>query len=563
MALLCDGRMSLQLRAVQRSTVGMPLPSPICRVTRDNCSRTGGQGSGSQTVSSVHANRKVGYRQRSVLVRAAGGNGANSNESGGSYDYDLFAIGAGSGGVRAARFASNYGAKVAVCELPFDFVSSETKGGVGGTCVLRGCVPKKLMVYASEYAEEFRDSVGFGWEERPLPDHGWSKFLEAKRKELNRLNGAYKNTLKNAGVELIEGRGQIIDAHTVEVDGKRCTAKNILVAVGGKATKLDIPGADLCITSDEALELPALPKKVTIIGGGYIALEFGGIFKRFGSEVHIAYRQALPLRGFDEEVREFVTEQYKATNLQLHPGYSPLEVRKQDNGLLTILLADKEGNKCEITDNDQVFMATGRAPKVSGLGLENVGVKLGKRGEIVVDEYSRTSAPSIWAIGDVTNRINLTPVALMEGMAVAKTVALNQPTKPDYNAVASAVFSWPNMATVGLTEEQAAEKYPNVDIYTSSFKPMRNTISGNPIRSFMKLVVDADSDTVVGCHMVGEDSAEIMQGFAVAVKMGVKKAQLDTVVGIHPSSAEEFVTMRTVTRKVRKAEKELAAATAA
>jgi len=464
----------------------------------------------------------------------------------------LFTIGAGSGGVRGSRFASSYGAKVAVCELPFDYISSDEKGGVGGTCVLRGCVPKKLMVYASEYAEDFKDSAGFGWSLPGQPTHMWSHFLEAKRKELDRLNNAYKNTLKNAGVELIEGRGRIVGPHTVEVDGKPYTAKNILIAVGGKPHKLSIPGAEHCITSDEALELEECPKKVVVLGGGYIALEFAGIFKRFGSDVHVVYRADLPLRGFDEEVRKFSAEQYATTGLELHAGHNPVSVTKGDDGKLTCTIKDKDGKLTEIIGCDHVMMATGRAPKTDGLGLEEVGVKIGKKGEVVVDEYSCTSVPSIWAVGDVTDRINLTPVALMEGMAVAKTVVLNQPTKPDYWAVPSAVFSWPNIATVGLSEEQAVAKHPNLDIYTSSFRPMRNTISGSPVRTFMKLVVDADSDKVVGCHMVGEDSAEIMQGFAVAVKMGVTKTELDSVVGIHPSAAEELVTLRSVSRKVRK-----------
>lgn len=419
--------------------------------------------------------------------------------------------------------------------------------------MLRGCVPKKLMVYASEYADAFKGSVGFGWEERPLPQHHWDRLLEAKRKELQRLNGAYKNTLKNANVELVEGFGRIVDAHTVEVSGGRgrITANNILVAVGGKPSRLPIPGAELCITSDEALELPQRPDKITIIGGGYIAVEFAGIFHRFGSDVQLVFRQALPLRGFDEELRRFAYDQYAATGLAMHPGFSPVEVRKQPDGRLTAVLADKEGKTIEVADNDKVMMATGRAPKVQGLGLEEVGVKLGKKGEIAVDEYSRTSVPSIWAVGDVTDRINLTPVALMEGMALAKTIALNEPTKPDYNAVASAVFSNPPLATVGLSEEQAAKQLGDVDVYTSSFRPMRNNLSGSPQRSLMKLVVDAKTQVVVGAHMVGDDAAEIMQGFAVAVKMGVTKAQLDSVVGIHPSAAEEFVTMRSVTRKVR------------
>ncbi|KXZ48583.1 hypothetical protein GPECTOR_26g486 [Gonium pectorale] len=442
----------------------------------------------------------------------------------GEFDYDLFTLGAGSGGVRGSRFASSYGAKVAVAELPFDYVSSDTKGGVGGTCVLRGCVPKKLMVYASEYADDFKAAAGFGW---AVPHehvtHSWTAFIEAKRKELQRLNGAYKNTLKNAKVELIEGRGRVVDGHTVEVDGKRFTARNILIAVGGRPTKLPIPGAELCITSDEALELPDCPKKVAVLGGGYIAVEFSGIFSRMGSEVHTVFRQPLPLRGFDEEVRKFAAEQYAAAGLHLHPGVTPQSVARQPDGKLSLTVAHADGSTETLTGLDQVMMATGRVPNTANLGLAEAGVTLGKRGQVLVDEYCRTSVPSIWAVGDVIDRIQLTPVALMEGMAVAKSVVLGQLTSPDYWAVPSAVFSNPEIATV-----------------------VRPSCGG------WGVVVDAASQKVVGMHMVGAEAGEIMQGFAVAVKVGVTKAQLDSVVGIHPSAAEEFVTMRTVTRKVRK-----------
>ncbi|GFR45297.1 hypothetical protein Agub_g6654 [Astrephomene gubernaculifera] len=491
---------------------------------------------------------------RSVTTGAA----ASSTPSGsGDFDFDLFTIGAGSGGVRGSRFAASYGAKVAVCELPFDYVSSERAGGVGGTCVLRGCVPKKLMVYAAQYAEEFKAAEGFGW---TLPagavQHSWTSFIEAKRKELQRLNNAYKNTLNNAKVTLIEGRGRLVDPHTVEVDGRRYRARNILIAVGGRASRLDIPGAELCITSDEALELQECPKKIAVLGGGYIAVEFSGIFGRLGAEVHTCYRQPLPLRGFDGEVRKFAADQYTAAGLHLHPGVTPVKVVRQDDGRLTLTVqhGGPTGHTEELRDLDQVLMATGRVPNTSGLGLSEAGVALGPRGQVRVDEFCRTAVPSIWAVGDVIDRIQLTPVALMEGMAVAKSIALNQPSQPDYWAVPSAVFSHPEIASVGYTEEAAAEVYGDLDIYSTSFRPMKNTISGSPLRTFMKIVVDAASQKVVGMHMVGAEAAEIMQGFAVAVKLGATKAQMDSVVGIHPSAAEEFVTMRSVTRKVRKPE---------
>lgn len=489
----------------------------------------------------------VGLRRGTAALAGSSSPAATSDD----FDFDIFTIGAGSGGVRSSRFATQYGAKVAVCELPFDFVSSETKGGVGGTCVLRGCVPKKLMVYASEYADHFHESVGFGWEEQKLPGHTWSRFMDGKRKELLRLNGAYKNTLANAKVTLIEGRGKIVGPHEVDVDGKRYKVRNIVVAVGGRPTKLNLPGAEHCITSDEVLELQEAPKKITVIGGGYIAVEFSGIFNRFGAEVHTVFRQDLPLRGFDGECRKFMAEQFAQTGLNMHPKCNPVEVKKQPNGKLTVVIKKADGSTAEIADNDQVLMATGRAPNIEGLGLEEVGVKLGGKNEVVVDEFSGTNVPSIWAVGDVTDRINLTPVALMEGMALAKTIALGQPTKPDYTAVASAVFSNPELASVGPSEEEAMKKYQNLDIFTTSFRPMRNTISGSPLRCFMKLIVDSDTDKLIAVHMVGEHAAEIMQGFAVCVKAGVTKAQVDSTVGIHPSAAEELVTMRTAARKIR------------
>nr|QBY35585.1 glutathione reductase 1 [Dunaliella salina] len=490
---------------------------------------------------------QMGIRGLVSSVAAA----ASGDDAGQQFDYDLFTIGAGSGGVRGSRIASSYGAKVAVCELPFDFKSSDRLGGVGGTCVLRGCVPKKLMVYASEFADHFNDSRGFGWSPAESIQHDWTHMLEAKRKELTRLNNAYKNTLGNAKVDLIEGRGKVVDAHTVDVDGKRYTAKHIMIAVGGRATKLGIPGAEHTITSDDALELSRRPDKITVIGGGYIAVEFAGIFHRFGSDVHLVFRQPMPLRGFDEEVRKFTTDQYAASGLQMHPYMTPAEVKKQPDGKLTVVMTAKDGSKVEIADNDHVLMATGRAPNTENLGLEEAGVQLGPKGQVIVDEYCRSSVPSIWAVGDVIDRIQLTPVALMEGMALARTIALNEPTKPDYEAVPSAVFSHPELAGVGLTEEQAVQAHPNLDIYTSSFRAMRNTLSGSPLRCFMKMIVDADTRVVLGAHMVGDHAAEIMQGFAVAVKMKCTKEQIDSVVGIHPSSAEEFVTMRSVSRKIR------------
>lgn len=369
-----------------------------------------------------------------------------------------------------------------------------------------------------------------------------------KNKELERLRGIYTKVLGNANVELIEGRGKLVDAHTVSVDGKTYTAKNILIATGGLPFVPNIPGKELVITSDDALALPSMPKKIAIVGGGYIAVEFAGIFKSFGAEVHLFFRKDKILNGFDEEVRDFLTEQLQEKGINLHPGAVPTEV-----------LSGKDGEKgirteagADVQWYDEVMYATGRVPHTDELGLEDAGVVTTNRGVIPVDEYSRTNIPNIYAIGDVTDRINLTPVALMEGMAVAKTLFQDTPTKPDHEYVASAVFSQPPIGTVGYSEQDAVEKFGEVKIFTSSFRPMRNTISGSPERSFMKIVVDSASDRVVGVHMVGPDSAEIMQGIGIAVKMGATKADFDATVGIHPTAAEEFVTMRSVTREVSK-----------
>ncbi|KAL0024238.1 hypothetical protein WJX77_010882 [Trebouxia sp. C0004] len=488
----------------------------------------------------------------SLVQAEANRSNGSSNGDRASYDFDLFTIGAGSGGVRASRFAAqNYGAKVAVCEMPFDLVASDSKGGAGGTCVLRGCVPKKLMVYGGEFAQAFKDSKGFGWDV-PEPSVTWERLMQNKNNELDRLNGVYMKLLNNAGVKYIEGRGTLVDAHTVEVDGKQYTAKTILIATGGRAVKLPIDGAEHAIISDEILNLPSLPKKLAVIGGGYIGLEFAGIYNNYGSEVHVVYRQPLPLRGFDEECRGFIAEQYEVTGLNIHSQSTPTRIEKQSDGSLTLHVKKKDGQEEAIEGLEAILMATGRSPNTQNMNLEKVGIELGPKGQIKVDGFNQTSVPSIYAVGDVTDRVNLTPVALMEGMAFAKNVFGGDPeAQAEYDAIASAVFSNPPLASVGLSEEQATEEYGDVDVFTSSFKPMKNTISGNEARGFMKILVDAKTDTVIGVHMIGPDCAEIMQGFAVAVKMGVKKKQLDRVVGIHPSSAEEFVTMRSPTKEVR------------
>ncbi|KAE8666996.1 Glutathione reductase [Hibiscus syriacus] len=454
-------------------------------------------------------------------TRAEDDNGAEQQRH---YDFDLFTIGAGSGGVRASRFASNFGASVAVCELPFSTISSETTGGVGGTCVLRGCVPKKLMVYASKYSHEFDESNGFGWKYDTKPKPEWSTLVANKNAELQRLTGIYKNILNNAGVTLIEGRGKIVDPHTVDVDGKLYTARHILVSVGGRPFIPEIPGT----------------------------LEFAGIFNGLKSEVHVFIRQKKVLRGFDEEIRDFVGEQMSLRGIEFHTEELPQAIVKAADGSLSLMT-----RKGTVEGFSHIMFATGRRPIprfeiTFNIGLESVGVKTNKNGAIEVDEYSRTTVPSIWAVGDVTDRINLTPVALMEGGALAKTLFQNEPTKPDYRAVPSAVFSQPPIGQVGLTEEQAIKECTDIDVYTANFRPLKATLSGLPDRVFMKLIVCAKTNKVLGLHMCGEDSAEIVQGFAVAVKTGLTKADFDATVGIHPTSAEEFVTMRTPTRKIRR-----------
>ena len=449
--------------------------------------------------------------------------------------------------------SSAAGAKVGLVELPYNAISSATQGGLGGTCVIRGCVPKKLLVYGSAFESEFRDAQGFGWDHGDaMPTFSWEKLISAKTGEIERLNGIYGRILDNAGVEKFEGSGKVISPHEVEIteaDGtkKVVSAKTILLAPGGRAWYPNIPGADLGITSDEALAFETQPKRVVVVGGGYIAVEFAGIFAGFGSEVKIMYRADLPLRGFDEEVRQTVANNLETRGIDVLNGVNPKSIVKNDDGSLTLEVDD--GTKIE---TDVVMWATGRVPNTDrpDLGLKEVGVELDAKGAVVVDEYSKTTVDSIYAVGDVTNRVNLTPVALMEGMAFKDTVVLGKPTKPDYENIPSAVFCQPPVATVGMTEEQAVAAGLTCDIYTSTFTPMKISLAGRVEKAFMKIIVDVDTDKVVGCHMVGPDSAEIMQGIGIALKCGATKKQFDSTVGIHPSSAEEFVTMRDVTRRV-------------
>lgn len=469
-----------------------------------------------------------------------------------SYDFDLFVIGAGSGGVRAARFSANFGAKVGVCELPFHPISSEVIGGVGGTCVIRGCVPKKILVYGSSLGGEIEDARNYGWQVGEKVDFNWKKLLQKKTDEIIRLNGIYKRLLSNAGVKLYEGEGKVVGPNEVEVtqlDGTKLSysAKHILIATGSRAQLPDIPGKELGITSDEALSLEELPKRVIILGGGYIAVEFASIWKGMGAFVDLFCRKELPLRGFDDEMRAAVARNLEARGISLHPRTTLSKMVKTEDG---IRVTTDHGEELVA---DVVLFATGRIPNTKRLNLEAVGVELDQAGAIKVDDYSRTSVPSIWAVGDVTNRMNLTPVALMEGTCFAKTVFGGEDSKPDYSHIPCAVFCIPPLSVVGLSEEEAIEQANgDVLVFTSSFNPMKNTISGRQEKTVMKLVVDAETDKVLGASMCGPDAAEIMQGIAIALKCGATKAQFDSTVGIHPSAAEEFVTMRSVSRRVSK-----------
>jgi len=471
------------------------------------------------------------------------------------YDYDLFTIGGGSGGVRAARWSgSTYGAKVALAELPFSLVSTKhTAGGLGGTCVIRGCVPKKLLIYGSHIHEEIADARGYGWTVPGEPKIDWDKLISAKNQEVTRLNGVYKKLLDGAKVDFYQGYARLVDPHTVEVNGKQFTSKHICIATGSRAFVPHILGSDLpgVLTSDEALALPRRPEKLAIVGGGYIAVEFACFFHGYDTEVHLYFRGDKPLRGFDEDVRSHLMEMLAARGIHIHAGESPLSVEDAGRGKLTFR-TDK--GSAETVDN--VMFATGRKANSADLGLEQVGVKMDpKSGDIHVDEYSKTNVDSIYAIGDVTGRMALTPVATAEGMALSKTLFSGVPTKPDHDNVPSAVFSQPQVGTCGLTEAMAAEKYGSVDVYVSKFTPMKHTMPtgrGAQEKMLMKLVVVSEGRTqagrVVGVHMVGADAGEMMQGLGIAMKAGATKADFDATIGIHPTAAEEWCTMRTKTR---------------
>ncbi|MBN9048142.1 MAG: glutathione-disulfide reductase [Rhizobiales bacterium] len=442
---------------------------------------------------------------------------------------DLFVIGAGSGGVRAARIASSHGARVMVAE----------EYRVGGTCVIRGCVPKKLLVYASRFREEFEDAAGYGWSlGKPVFD--WATLIANKDREIARLEAAYTSTLDRFKVELVKSRAVLDGPGAVKLaTGERIAAKHILIATGGWPYHGDdIPGIEHVISSNEAFHLKTLPKRIVIQGGGYIAVEFAGVFAGLGSEVTLVYRGENILRGFDDDVREHLRNEMVKRGITITCGHTVAAIETAGNEYRVRL---SDGSELAA---DKVMFATGRRPNVKGLGLESAGVKIASNGGIAVDQYSRTSVAGIYAVGDVTNRINLTPVAIREGHAFADTVFGNRPTTVDHSNVPTAVFSEPEVGVIGLTEAEAVKELRVVDIYKTSFRPMKATLAGRDTRSFYKLVVDGESGRVVGCHIVGPDAGELIQVIGIAVKMKATKAEFDAVMAVHPTAAEELVTMR-------------------
>ena len=453
------------------------------------------------------------------------------------YNYQLFVIGGGSGGVRAARIAASLGARVAIAES-FRY---------GGTCVIRGCVPKKLLVYAAHFAEDFADARGFGWTVPPA-EFSWPRLIEAKNREIARLSGLYEKNLQGAKVEVMHGAARLVDAHTVAVNGQHITAEHILVATGGTPFVPQIPGIEHAITSNEVFDLPQLPRRVLIVGGGYIAVEFAGIFHGLGAQVTLCYRGDQVLRGFDDDVRTHLHDAMvqKGIAVRLHEDVTQME--KRSDGSLAVTLASAPAAPLVV---DAVLYATGRVPNTQGLGLEEVGVALDAAGAVPVDAFGQTRIPSIHAVGDVTDRIALTPVAIREGAALANTLFGPERIRADLTTVPSAVFSQPPIGTVGLTEAQALEHTGSIDIYSARFRSMRHTLSGRDERTLVKLIVDTASQRVLGAHMVGADAPEIIQGLAIAIRMGATKADFDATVALHPTAAEEFVTLRDKVTRTR------------
>jgi glutathione reductase (NADPH) len=446
-----------------------------------------------------------------------------------TFDYDLYVIGAGSGGVRAARLAAMSGAKVGIAE----------EYRVGGTCVVRGCVPKKFMVYASEFSSAFKAAEGFGWSKCEMT-FDWPAFLRAKDIEIARLSGLYVTGLQNAGADIAHARAELQDAHTVALSDRdrRLSAEKVLVASGGRPTVPDVPGIEHVITSEEAFQLPQLPRRILVVGGGYIAVEFAGIFKGLGVETTLIYRGANILRGFDNDVRSHLTMEMERRGIPIMTGCEHASIEKTATGLKSTLTNGHE------LETDIVMYCTGRSPHTKGLGLDTAGVGLDDKGAVVVDDYSKTNVENIWAVGDVTDRINLTPVAIREGAAFAETEFYGRPTSFDHEMVASAVFSQPPVGAVGMTEADARHAHGKVDIYRTVFRPMKATFYGGSERMLMKLIVDPATDKLLGCHIVGPDAPEMIQMAAIALKMGATKHQWDSTCAVHPTAAEELVTMR-------------------
>ena len=441
-------------------------------------------------------------------------------------DFDLLVIGGGSGGVACARRAAGYGAKAAVIE----------NDRLGGTCVHRGCIPKKLLVYASHFSHDFEDAAGYGWTVGE-PVFDWPAMVQAKSTELDRLEGIYERLLRNASATQITGTGRLLDAHTVAVGDERHRAETIVIATGGRPTMPAIPGIELAISSDEMFDLPSLPERIVIVGGGYIACEFACIMQGLGSKVTQLYRRDLPLRGFDHDLREVLCEEMRKGGVDLRLNVNAVSLAREGS---SIAVKTTTG---EMIEADQVLFATGRKPNVAGLGLEKAGIEPVDGGAIPVDASSHTGVANIFAIGDVTDRINLTPVAIHEGRCIAETLYNDNPQKPDHRDVATAVFTTPELGTVGLTEEESRGAFPAVDIYKTRFRPLKHTLTAREETIFMKLVVDRATDRVVGCHMVGYGAGEAMQLLGIAVKAGATKAQFDATMAVHPTAAEEFVTM--------------------
>lgn len=447
------------------------------------------------------------------------------------YDFDLYVIGAGSGGVRCARMSASYGARVGVAEERY----------LGGTCVNVGCVPKKLFSYGSHYAGDFEDAAAYGWN-LGAATLDWKRLIENKNKEILRLNGIYRRLLDNSGVTIHEARATLKDAHTLDVGGQTVTADKILVATGGWPSVPDFPGREHAITSNEAFFLPDLPRRMIIVGGGYIAVEFAGILHGYGSHVTQLYRGDLFLRGFDSDLRTHLAAEMQKQGVDLRFNSNIASLEKTGDGLVATL---EDGSTL---DADAVMYATGRVPNTRTIGLEEAGVEMKPDGSVIVDDKFQTSVPNIYALGDIIDRYQLTPVAISEAMVLSANLFNGTDDRMDYADIPTAVFSHPNIGTVGLAEEEAREKYGDVDIYRSTFKPMKHTLTGRDEQTLMKLIVDKSTDRVVGCHMVGPDAGELVQGMGVALKANATKAQFDATVGIHPTAAEEFVTMREAVR---------------